>query len=130
MISFASLLIYSPMSHWKQAVNSALVRTIGYQLERPKSTRSTKRDAAKVEQLATRLEVVTKRLEKLAAKPPAAPKPAKPRAEFPNDFDAELCEIIRSVRPFTMTSNDKLHALITATRYLVKHQIPGDIVEC
>ncbi|HST83020.1 MAG TPA: hypothetical protein VLL08_14900, partial [Kineosporiaceae bacterium] len=88
------------MSHWKQAANSALVRTIGYQLERPKSTaRSAKSESAKAGQLATRLEAVTKRLEKLAANPVAVPKPAKPRAEFPNDFDAELSEIIRSVRP-------------------------------
>jgi hypothetical protein len=114
------------MSNWKQVANSALVRTIGYQLERPKSTaRSAKSESIKASQLAARLEAVTKRLEKLATKPAA-----KPRPEFPNDFDAELSEIIRSVRPFTMTSNDKLHALITATRYLVQHQIPGDIVEC
>ncbi|HST82971.1 MAG TPA: TylF/MycF/NovP-related O-methyltransferase, partial [Kineosporiaceae bacterium] len=92
--------------------------------------RSAKSESAKASQLAARLEAVTKRLEKLAANPVAVPKPAKPRAEFPNDFDAELSEIIRSVRPFTMTSNDKLHALISATRYLVKHQIAGDIVEC
>ncbi|HVX09468.1 TylF/MycF/NovP-related O-methyltransferase [Humibacter sp.] len=29
-----------------------------------------------------------------------------------------------------MTSVDKLHALITATRYVVRYQIPGDVVEC
>jgi O-methyltransferase len=29
-----------------------------------------------------------------------------------------------------MTSNDKLHALITATRYIHDHAIAGDIVEC
>jgi len=119
------------MSPWKQTVNSALVRTIGYQLERPGQTRAAKAESAKTDKLAARLEAVTKRLEKLAAKPAAPAKPAKPpRPEFPNDFDAELSEIIRAVRPFTMTSNDKLHALISATRYLAKHQIAGDIVEC
>lgn len=111
------------MSPWKQTVNSALVRTIGYQLERPKPARS-----AKTDQLAARLEAVTRRLEKLAGKPSPPAKP--PRPEFPNDFDAELSAIIRAVRPFTMTSNDKLHALITATRYVAQHKIPGDIVEC
>ncbi|HTF39868.1 MAG TPA: TylF/MycF/NovP-related O-methyltransferase, partial [Propionibacteriaceae bacterium] len=29
-----------------------------------------------------------------------------------------------------MTSNDKLHALITATQYIHDHAIAGDIVEC
>ena len=29
-----------------------------------------------------------------------------------------------------MTGNDKLHALITATRYIQQHRIPGAIVEC
>lgn len=116
------------MSHWKQTVNAALVRSIGYQLERPKPA-----GARREEKLAKRLEGVTSRLEKVekalkaATKP--APKPPKP-PYFPDDFDEELRRIILEVRPYTKTSKDKLHALITATRYLTKHQIPGDVVEC
>lgn len=49
---------------------------------------------------------------------------------FPRDYDEELVEIIRAVRPYTMTGHDKLHALITAVRYIVRHDVPGDIVEC
>jgi hypothetical protein len=111
------------MSRWRQTVNAALVRTIGYQLERPRPK------SARTDALATRLEAVTKRLEAVAAKPPTAPaKPAK--AGFPDDFDEALRETITIVKPYTMTSPDKLHALITATRYLAKHEIAGDVVEC
>ena len=58
-----------------------------------------------------------------------AVKPAAER-EFPNDFSDSYRAIITAVRPFTMTSNDKLHALITATQYIHDHAIAGDIVEC
>ena len=50
--------------------------------------------------------------------------------KIPNDFDDEMASIIRAVAPFTMTNVDKLHALITATRYVAQHEIPGDFVEC
>lgn len=50
--------------------------------------------------------------------------------KIPNDFDDEMTSIIRAVAPFTMTNVDKLHALITATRYVAQHEIPGDFVEC
>jgi O-methyltransferase len=59
--------------------------------------------------------------------------PRKPGANgsgFPVDYEDEYRDIIRAVRPFTMTSNDKLHALISATRYVHDFKIPGAIVEC
>ena len=56
--------------------------------------------------------------------------PDASKKDFPADYDESYREIIRAVRPFTMTSNDKLHALITATRYIQQHRIPGAIVEC
>jgi O-methyltransferase len=56
----------------------------------------------------------------------AAPK----RRALPRDFDDEMREIIRAVRPYTMTGAGKLHALISATRYVVRHDISGAIVEC
>jgi hypothetical protein len=65
-----------------------------------------------------------------ARKPPRRPKPARPADDFPQDFDDEAKAIIRAVRPFTMTSADKLFALIAATRYVARHRIPGDVVEC
>jgi O-methyltransferase len=106
---------------WKQTINSALVRTIGYQLERPKPDRQ-------AEPLTKRLEKVTRRLEKLPALQ-AAPASAK-TPYFPDDFDEEVREVIRAVRPYTRTSKDKLHALISSTRYISRHGIEGAVVEC
>jgi hypothetical protein len=66
------------------------------------------------------------RLEK--ARKPARRKPKKPA--FPRFYDDEVRSVIRAVRPWTMTSNDKLFALVVAVRYVVDHAIPGDMVEC
>jgi len=51
-------------------------------------------------------------------------------ATFPDDFDEEAREVIRAVKPWTMTSKEKLYGLVLATRYITRHQVPGDIVEC
>ena len=61
-----------------------------------------------------------------------ADQPVQPRrpARFPVHYDDEVRAVIRAVRPWTMTSRDKLFALIVATRYVVDHKIEGDIVEC
>ena len=61
--------------------------------------------------------------DRLGGHTPAGPK-------IPSDFDDEMASIIRAVTPFTMTNVDKLHALITATRYVALNRIPGDFVEC
>jgi hypothetical protein len=53
-----------------------------------------------------------------------------PKKGMPGDYDAESTQIIRAVREYTMTGNDKLFALIQAVRYVVRHEIPGDVVEC
>jgi O-methyltransferase len=49
---------------------------------------------------------------------------------FPSFYDDEARSIIRAVRPWTMTSREKLFALIVAVRYVVDHGIEGDVVEC
>jgi hypothetical protein len=49
---------------------------------------------------------------------------------LPADMDDEAKEIIRLVRPYTMTSGDKLFALITAVRHVARVKLEGDIVEC
>jgi len=49
---------------------------------------------------------------------------------FPVDFDEEAIEIIRIVKPYTMTSVERLFALIQAVRYIVRANIGGSIVEC
>lgn len=58
---------------------------------------------------------------------PPAPPPAE---QFPPDFDEEAIEIIRAVKPYTMTSVERIFALIQAVRYIVRAKIPGSIVEC
>ena len=50
--------------------------------------------------------------------------------EFPIDFDNASIEIIKSTKPFTLTSKERTFALIEAVKYVTNHQIPGDIVEC
>ncbi|NEB74993.1 methyltransferase [Streptomyces sp. SID14478] len=97
---------------WKNAVNGALRTLTGYQLTRP--------------------QVPAPRA--AAPKAPEAPKPApapKPKGlKLPVDYDDEAKETIRAVKPWTMTSPERLNAFILATRHVVKHGIPGDIVEC
>jgi O-methyltransferase len=46
------------------------------------------------------------------------------------NYDDAALDIMRRVKPRTMTSNEKLYGLVQATRYVVQHGIPGDIVEC
>jgi O-methyltransferase len=63
-----------------------------------------------------------------AGRAPAPPAPRRRRRR--RYIDAEAREIIQLVRPWTMTSVEKLYALIVATRYIVDHEVPGAIVEC
>jgi O-methyltransferase len=49
---------------------------------------------------------------------------------FPYDFDEFHIDIIKRVKPFTMTSPERLFGLIEAIRYLVHAGIKGDVIEC
>lgn len=49
---------------------------------------------------------------------------------FPFDFEPHHLEIIRRVKPFTMTSNERLFSLISSVEYVVRNNIPGAFVEC
>lgn len=49
---------------------------------------------------------------------------------FPPDFEASDIEIIRAVEPYTMTSTERIHALVHAVRHVVRNRIAGDMVEC
>jgi hypothetical protein len=62
--------------------------------------------------------------------PPAGA--AKPRAKpkFRRYHDDEARATITAVKPWTMTSYDRIFALIVAVRYLVQHNVPGEVVEC
>jgi O-methyltransferase len=51
-------------------------------------------------------------------------------SELPPDLSSEEKEIIRKVQPFTMTSVERLAALIDAIRHLSLNKVGGAIVEC
>jgi O-methyltransferase len=53
-----------------------------------------------------------------------------PEQSYPPDFRNDEAEIIREVRPWTMTSAERIYALIQAVRYVSANDIAGDIVEC
>jgi hypothetical protein len=102
---------------WRSAVNGVIKQLTGYQL--------------------TRVPVPAPRRAARASEPapPApAPKPKptpKPKGlVLPEDYDDEAKAVIRAVKPYTMTSPERLNAFILATRHIVRHNIPGDIVEC
>ena len=48
----------------------------------------------------------------------------------PPDIDTAAAATIRMVQPYTMTSPERLYALIQAVRHVSAAAIPGDIVEC
>jgi hypothetical protein len=51
------------------------------------------------------------------------------RAQYP-DFDRAHLDMLDLVRPYTMTSPERIHALIEAVTYVTRRRIPGAIVEC
>lgn len=63
-----------------------------------------------------------------ASKGEYAPEPGSP--EYPPDFSDQTKAIIGTVRQFTMTSPERISALVDAVRYVVKNRIEGAIVEC
>ena len=97
----------------KTRINQALERLTGHVLVQSSSIEELRKKAARP---------------KRGAKSAAKPKP-KQKA-LPSDYDDEAKEIIRAVRPWTMTGPDKMYALIQAVRYVTRHRIPGDVVEC
>src|SRR4051812_45002995 len=100
----------------KARINRALERLTGHVLVQASSVEELRRKAARP---------------KPKARPQATPRPKpKPkRKALPSDYDDEAKEIVRAVRPWTMTGADKVYALIQAVRYVTRHRIPGDVVE-
>jgi hypothetical protein len=52
------------------------------------------------------------------------------QATYPPDFSGLSKEICEAVKPYTMTSSERLNALIDAVQYVVKNKIKGAMVEC
>jgi len=47
-----------------------------------------------------------------------------------SDFSDEDLKIVQLVKPYTMTSPERIKVLIDAVKYIVKNKISGDYVEC
>lgn len=50
--------------------------------------------------------------------------------DVPYDVDDVAREIIHKAKPFSLTSSERLLALISAVRFVVRNRIPGAIAEC
>lgn len=101
-------------------------------LERREARRAAnrrKRQAERTEKVrARRAERVAER----AARAEAArqEREAHKHARMVARYDEELCATVETVKPQTMTTPAKIAALVEATRYVVRAQVPGAIVEC
>jgi len=51
-------------------------------------------------------------------------------ASYPPDFSPATIALCDVVRPYTMTSAERIAALRQAVEHVVRHEVPGDIVEC
>ena len=49
---------------------------------------------------------------------------------LPSEATAEDAALIASLRPYTMTSAERLWSLLNAVRYVVAEGLPGDFAEC
>lgn len=56
--------------------------------------------------------------------------PASAASPYPPDLPPEDIETFRMVQPYTMTGPEAVHAVCEAVRYIVRHDIPGAVVEC
>lgn len=57
-------------------------------------------------------------------------RPDEGTVTYPPDFDADLIALCEAVRPYTLTSPERIAALRDAVRYLVRSGVPGAVVEC
>ncbi|MEV7915337.1 TylF/MycF/NovP-related O-methyltransferase [Streptomyces griseus] len=113
---------------WRNAVNGVLQQLTGYQLRRVTvpAARTAPAGPAAASAAAPAVAPAPAHVPPAAAKPKAR----KPAPAFPEDYDDEAKDIIRAVKPYSMTSPERLNAFILATRHIARHDIPGDIVEC
>ena len=54
----------------------------------------------------------------------------KKEEALPGDFEVLHKQIFTDVKPFTMTSPERIFGLIEAVKYISQHKIEGDITEC
>jgi O-methyltransferase len=111
--------------HPKDAINRALSGAIGYTLVKSETLRTQR---VKLERTQTKLERTQAALERTQATLKKATRPPKPGE--PRHLDEEAKAIVRAVGDRTMTSAQKVFALVEAIRYVVDTDVPGAIVEC
>lgn len=51
-------------------------------------------------------------------------------SQLPIEATQRDTDLIHSLRPYTMTSSERLWSLVNAVRHVVANRIPGDFVEC
>ncbi len=49
---------------------------------------------------------------------------------FPVDYDEATKVLFRAIKPYTLTSHERVNALRSAVRYVVEAEVPGAVVEC
>ncbi len=50
--------------------------------------------------------------------------------QYPPDMDKDFITLYEQCRPYTMTSIERMYSVYKAIEYIVKFNIPGDMVEC
>ncbi|MFL6004580.1 MAG: TylF/MycF/NovP-related O-methyltransferase [Nocardioides sp.] len=115
---------------WKDALNLGMHRATGFMLtretpeQREGAIRAASRQAAvHARKRERRKQRAAKRRDKQAARRTEG-------ARLPGAYDDELRTTVARVRQRTMTGPEKLASLVEATRYVVRHQVPGAVVEC
>ena len=113
----------------KRRLNQVLTRTTGYRLERVRGNApAAAQDAGAAAPAPRKRQAHGGR--RTNGKPRKRPSARARQADPTEHYDAAARAVIERVRPWTMTQPEKLFGLILATRYVVEHGIPGDIVEC
>lgn len=74
--------------------------------------------------------LIRRYLKKFKINPVKLDKNVNTQNNFAADLDLESAMIFDKVQSYTMTSMERIFALINATRYIVQNKIPGDFVEC
>jgi O-methyltransferase len=111
----------------KQQINTALTRLTGHHLAKGAPGEEREKSLAELRRLRRQVTALGGELDD-ARKASTVAKPRRPG--FPRDYDQDARDIINRVRSHTMTTNEKLFALILAVRYIARYEVPGDIVEC
>lgn len=116
------------MPQLRRAFNDVARKYTGYQVV--KAATADAAAAAPAKPRTKRGHQPSRRERRLAAELAEQRRRLKREARARRMLDPEAHEIIEQVDQRTMTGYDKLYGLVLACRYVARHQVPGDIVEC